>query len=127
MGLQWDPANDDFLFNINFKKKKDDITKRQALSDVARIFDPLGWLSPVTILAKLFIQKLWLLQSTWDEVLPKELKDEWDEFTKHLIEIQKIRIPRWIKSQNDTELEIHGFADASEKAYAAVSSNPAWT
>lgn len=119
LGLQWDPNSDSFVFNINFNSNSC-VTKRQALSEVARIFDPLGWLSPVTIVAKLFIQKLWLLQSAWDEVLSKELNKEWSEFTKHLPELQQIEVPRWIGTTGNSQIELHGFADASEKAYAAV-------
>ncbi|XP_037816112.1 uncharacterized protein LOC119606616 [Lucilia sericata] len=70
LGLQWDPVLDQFKFNINFSLNGE-LTKRRALSEVAKIFDPLGWLSPVTVVAKLFVRKLWLLQCTWDEELPR--------------------------------------------------------
>lgn len=48
---------------------------------MSKIFDPLGWLSPVTVVAKLFIEKLWLLHCTWDEELHDDLKKEWLQFT----------------------------------------------
>ena len=118
LGLQWDPVMDHFDFKINFSTKE--LTKRHALSEVARIFDPLGWLSPVTIVAKLFIQKLWLSQLNWDDILSEDHIREWHEFVKYLPELQQIKVPRWIQTTRNSQLELHGFSDASEKAYAAV-------
>ncbi|XP_046810810.1 uncharacterized protein LOC124420759 [Lucilia cuprina] len=119
LGLQWDPVLDNFKFGINFSNN-DKITKRHVLSEVAKIFDPLGWLSPVTVLAKLFIQKLWLLQNKWDEVIPDELNNEWQVFKNNISSLQEIRVPRWVQLTTKSRFELHGFADASEKAYAAV-------
>ncbi|XP_065356309.1 uncharacterized protein LOC135950707 [Calliphora vicina] len=118
LGLQWDPVMDNFKFGINFSNN-DKITKRHVLSEVAKIFDPLGWLSPVTVLAKLFIQKLWLLQNKWDEVIPDELNNEWQVFRNNISCLQEIRVPRWVQLTTTSRFELHGFADASEKAYAA--------
>ncbi|XP_053968405.1 uncharacterized protein LOC128869828 [Anastrepha ludens] len=119
LGIQWDPAKDMFGFNMNLSTEKL-VTKRKALSDLARIFDPMGWLSPMTVLAKLFIQKLWLMKLNWDELLDENLAKEWQEFMQHVPAIKRIKIPRWFETKNDFKIELHGFADASEKAYAAV-------
>ena len=55
LGLQWNPQNDTFSFNMHLADNKP-VTKRSALSYIAKIFDPMGWLTPVTVTAKLFIQ-----------------------------------------------------------------------
>ena len=34
--------------------------------------------------------------------------------------IKEIKIPRWIQTTAKSKLILHGFADASDKAYAAV-------
>lgn len=98
------------------------ITKRSILSDVARLFDPFGWLSPVVITAKVLIQKLWLCSLGWDDELPSDLCEEWARYRDNLINLQNIKIPRWLKStsENYKDIQLHGFADASTQAYAAV-------
>ncbi|GFY67204.1 uncharacterized protein TNIN_379631 [Trichonephila inaurata madagascariensis] len=68
LGLIWDSKEDRFIFNINFKFKGE-ITKRSFLSQSARLFDPLGFLSTCTILIKIFYQQLWLLKLDWDDAL----------------------------------------------------------
>ncbi|XP_037959436.1 uncharacterized protein LOC119688843 [Teleopsis dalmanni] len=59
LGLQWNPNNDIFMFKIA-ESRDVYITKRMALSYLGKIFDPLGLLAPVTVLVKLFVQKLWI-------------------------------------------------------------------
>ncbi|CAH2226403.1 jg22167, partial [Pararge aegeria aegeria] len=97
------------------------ITKRSILSDVARLFDPFGWLAPVIVMAKVLIQKLWLCSLGWDDELPVELREEWMKYRGELIHLQHLKIPRWLKTTNNNkDVQIHGFADASTQAYAAV-------
>lgn len=96
------------------------VTKRQAISDIARLFDPLGWLAPSVVLAKAFIQKLWLAGVGWDEALNRELVQEWNTYREELALLTKVRIPRWLRSKSKDKLELHGFSDASKIAYSAV-------
>lgn len=122
LGLTWDRKDDTFKFTINLPEARCPVTKRAILSDVARLFDPFGWLSPVIVDAKVFIQKLWLCNMGWDDELPSQLIDEWMTYRRELIHLQNIAIPRWFKTTpiNYENIELHGFADASMKAYAAV-------
>ncbi|GFW01392.1 integrase catalytic domain-containing protein [Trichonephila clavipes] len=46
------------------------ITKRLILSVVQKIFDPIGLLTPTTLLPKLLLQNLWKLKISWDHELP---------------------------------------------------------
>ncbi|CAL8119444.1 unnamed protein product [Orchesella dallaii] len=92
------------------------------LSQLARVFDPLGLITPVTINAKLFMQLLWKNEVHWDEKLPNALCKEWRMYIEQLNDIDKIHIPRWIQSDDEsvTFTQLHAFSDASERAYGAV-------
>ncbi|XP_053687258.1 uncharacterized protein LOC128736793 [Sabethes cyaneus] len=120
LGLLWDSISDDFRFNVPKWNSSAVITKRVVLSDAARIFDPLGLVSPVTILAKIFLQELWKGSLDWDIPLPEELEQYWVEFRRNMLSLESITVPRWIGiCSTCVQLELHGFCDASEKAYGA--------
>ncbi|GFR09639.1 DUF1758 domain-containing protein [Trichonephila clavata] len=83
LGLTWNSVKDTFIFNlkVNFP---DNITKRSFLSQSARLFDPLGFLTPCTVYIKIFYQQLWLLKLDWDSPLPDALATKWKTFRKEL-------------------------------------------
>ena len=60
LGLYWNNNTDSFCFKINFIFSET-VTKRSLLSDLAKLFDSLGWLAPTTIKAKIIFQRLWKL------------------------------------------------------------------
>lgn len=49
--------------------KKGKVTKRSILTQVAQIYDPLGWLGPSTVKAKIILQRLWQKKGSWDELV----------------------------------------------------------
>ena len=59
LGIRLNPNPDHFGFTVKHDKGAL-FTKRQTLSEVSRLSDPLGWLSPTTIQHKFFVQLLWL-------------------------------------------------------------------
>lgn len=120
LGLHWAPISDTFRFKTNLVTEKFH-TKRSILSQVARIYDPLGWLTPVTIKTKLLLQNLWVNENKWDEPVPSDIEKEWLEILNTLPQVEEILIPRWIFTQSSCQrIELHGFCDASEKAYGAA-------
>lgn len=45
----------------------------------------------------------------------------WRLYQEKLQALEKIQVPRWLaRSQHDQSVELHGFSDASERAYDAV-------
>ncbi|XP_046608774.1 uncharacterized protein LOC124299556 [Neodiprion virginianus] len=88
------------------------------LSQAAQLFDPLGWLTPITTRAKITIQSTWLINAKWDDPLPQHILQDWREFHTQWTTLSNIRIPRWLIRTN--RIELHGFSDASEQAYADV-------
>ncbi|CAG7823874.1 unnamed protein product, partial [Allacma fusca] len=80
LGLQWNPPTDSFSFSVVLPSRRSVHTKRSLLSDISKIFDPLGWLSPITIRTKILFQSLWALKISWDEALPSNVVDEWNVY-----------------------------------------------
>ncbi|XP_065162139.1 uncharacterized protein [Atheta coriaria] len=117
LGTTWDPQEDTIMVRIN-RNVSTKITKRSILSDISKIFDPLGWLSPVIIIIKLQILKLWSDKIDWDENLNEENTEKWQLFCRQLPDIESIQLQRWVSTT--ANMEQHGFCDASEKAYGAV-------
>lgn len=122
LGMRWNPVGDHFNFNVTADFSTNiKATKRNILSDIARLFDPMGFVEPCTVAAKSFIKKLWLAGLGWDDEIPPELAEEWHRFRSDLPVIANITIPRWLQIKSVyTDIEIHGFSDASERAYAAA-------
>ncbi|XP_070529784.1 uncharacterized protein [Cardiocondyla obscurior] len=56
---EWRPDSDEFSFCVSVRSF-DAVTKRTVLSQAAQLFDPLGWLAPAIVQAKIFFQGLWL-------------------------------------------------------------------
>lgn len=120
LGVQWAPNEDKFCYKFSFSHVEY-FTKRNILSDIAKIFDPLGWISPCLITAKLLIQDLWAEQKQWDEPLPRDKWIIWENLRSGLQEIaNNLWIPRWLHSVSTSDIEIHGFSDASTQAYAVA-------
>lgn len=121
LGLTWNRNQDEFEYAVNLPAMSAPVTKRKVISDISRLYDPLGWIAPSIISAKIFIQKLWMSGLGWDEELPQGLLEEWITYRKNLTQLTNFRLPRWMKSESNNRLvEIHGFCDASNVAYGAV-------
>ncbi|GFT43610.1 integrase catalytic domain-containing protein [Trichonephila clavipes] len=73
LGIIWNPKLDCFLFRIE-QQRPTSFTKRLVLSTISRIFDPLGLLGPIITWAKIFMQRLWLLELGWSDELPLKKK-----------------------------------------------------
>ncbi|XP_071640874.1 uncharacterized protein [Temnothorax longispinosus] len=78
------------------------------------------WLTPVVIRAKILIQSTWLKGLEWDAPLPATDAQQWESFLGELPRLELVRATRWLDSGADSRVEIHGFADASERDYAAA-------
>ncbi|XP_054272911.1 uncharacterized protein LOC128993174 [Macrosteles quadrilineatus] len=118
LGLHWDPTNDVFIFKLqDFSPAS---TKRSILSTVAKIYDPLGFLAPVTFLAKGIMQELWKLGLNWDEEIPFHLKSVWEEFIKQLRNLSDLTIPRLVVPNKPLSYQLVGFSDASAQGYCAT-------
>ncbi|GFW55993.1 uncharacterized protein TNCV_373991 [Trichonephila clavipes] len=123
LGLLWRPQKDTLAFSVSSIADVSDsctITKRSVLSTTAKIFDPLGLISPVVTKAKLVMQELWRLKLDWKDSLPIHLETQWKRFVKSLAAINNLDIPRYILLDDALRIELHGYCDSSLRAYGAA-------
>ncbi|XP_037818722.1 uncharacterized protein LOC119608392, partial [Lucilia sericata] len=120
LGIRWNAGSDSFYFVPTEFTEPLKFTKREVLSHIARLFDPAGWLAPCVIVAKILMQQIWAEGTGWDEVLSPQSLAQWKIFQSNYSYIKDIHIPRWINFVPNSNIQFHGFCDASEKAYAAV-------
>lgn len=114
LGLHWDPKKDNLVIEHQILDEQN-LSKRKVLSLIARIFDPLGLISPVTIRYKQFMQKLWLAKLDWNDKLPEPLVKEWTSLYTQLQQMNNFAIPRCYGTTNAVNIQLVGFADASLK------------
>ncbi|UYV63732.1 hypothetical protein LAZ67_2005453 [Cordylochernes scorpioides] len=119
LGIVWDHVQDTFRVNITLPEEV--VTKRDLLSNIARIFDPIGFLSPTTVALKIIMQELWRGGTGWDEHIPNDIKEKWNNFRAELLKLEDLSIPRYVWAcEKDRDVQHHGFCDASSVAYSAV-------
>ncbi|GFR23951.1 integrase catalytic domain-containing protein [Trichonephila clavata] len=98
---------------------KEPVTKRLLLKLMSKFYDPLGLFSPVTVIVKILFQDTWLSGIKWDELLPPAVAQQWHKWINELQCLKDKRIPRWIGFSETSDVTIHMFCDASERAYGA--------
>lgn len=116
--MKWNPNSDSFSYSVGVLDRQ--CTKRTILSELARIYDVLGFLSPLTFFAKHLIQHLWTLGLDWDEIPPQNVLEKWMAYKHQLPSLSQIKIHRFLFSSQTLSGQLHGFCDSSEKGYAAV-------
>ncbi|KAJ8932988.1 hypothetical protein NQ314_014297 [Rhamnusium bicolor] len=77
LGLSWSPMSDHFHFSSPQNSYITDCTKRNVLSFIGKIFDPLGLVGPIVVQGKLLLQQIWARKLNWDDVLPLDILKEW--------------------------------------------------
>ena len=124
LGVKWNRVHDELVVDIAaiFAKPSTRMTKRAVSSEAARIFDPLGLVSPVTIKLKLFLQQLHVAGFDWDTPLSPQLAQEWTALVNSLQNASPLRVPRRYCSStiSSGRVSLHRFCDASQTANGAV-------
>ena len=126
LGVAWNAGTDDLTFNftelIRYAESLT-FTKRSLLKFTAKLFDPLGFLSPYIIQLKILFQKLCDDHKCWDDPLHGELLEKYKSIVSELHFLSRVKVPRYYfeVSYDDVDtIQLHGFSDASSHAYAAV-------
>ena len=122
LGVEWHSKLDHFRLTTNEPPSFDNLTKRGLVSDIAKTFDVLGWFSPTMVKAKILLQRVWEVGVDWDQDISQYIAEEWLRWRMELKLLSKKHISRYYFHEDASikELQLHGFCDASENAYASV-------
>ena len=117
--MQWNTADS----TLQFQAKpwwNGKFTKRTALSFANQFYDPLGWMVPIEIKMRLFVQELWSKNYDWEQSFEKDkdLTKEWEILRNEYEISQQIILPR--STCNAEKADLHVFCDASKTIYGAV-------
>ncbi|KAK7889072.1 hypothetical protein WMY93_024632 [Mugilogobius chulae] len=92
LGLSWEVKMDTFTFQVSISDKP--YTRRGVLSTINSLFDPLGFVAPVTIQGKSLLRELTLDGTDWDAPLPQDKHNMWQTWRDSLQELEHLHIPR---------------------------------
>lgn len=120
LGLWWDPSKDLLSYCLKLQNDNSTLTKRRILSAIAKIYDPLGLISPIVTKAKLIMQQIWTLKLEWDDPVPSIIQIAWTRFIEELEFLKEITIPRKLVPDTNSNIELIVFCDASLSAYGAI-------
>ena len=79
LGIEWNISSDQFRPNVSDSLYVNTMTKRNVVSDVAKVFDALGLFSPVTVKMKILLQRLWEIKLDWDDPVPEDILEVWSQ------------------------------------------------
>ena len=124
LGINWNIDRGE-IFNefreIHEYASKLPITKRLLLKSTAKVFDPLGALSPFLIRMKVLFQELAVEKISWDEELKGEFLKRYLDLLSQLGKYTNISFPRcYFKEKKIANIQLHGFSDTSEVTFASV-------
>ena len=126
LGIKWNSSADNLIFTFErlvLMGKELPPTKRNLLKAVASLFDPIGFISPAAVQLQILLQEACLLNLEWHMSFPESLTNVYLVLLKDLENALSITLPRcyFDVAQGDMEqYSLHGFCDASNKAYCAV-------
>lgn len=97
LGLYWQPDEDAFFVKVHLKSDRSfiaSLTERQLLSEIARIYDPIGVFAPVTIRAKLLLQEVWKENRQLDDIVSENIIQLFGEYYNDIENFDKLSIRR---------------------------------
>ena len=127
LGLKWDIEDDKFVREVSDKlmsaTSKVPLTKRGMVSVVYSLFDPLGFIAPYIMKAKLLLQTLNRKGIGWDEPVTDAECLQWERWIDDLDKLREVKIDRCFKPEGFgkvQETQLHLFSDASRKGYSVT-------
>ena len=126
LGVQWNFVEDNLVFDLmSVARLASECrpTKRNIAAVAAKFYDPTGFISPVVVQFKLLFQELCESKADWDDTLEGHLRVKWDKLVASLQNSQPLLLERCYFKEPRNEIvccNLHGFCDASLKAYGAV-------
>ena len=118
LGVPWDKSED--TLGVTFPNSPAELVKRGILANLAKVYDPLGLVSPVMLDGKRINRETCNQKVTWDAPLPEVITRQWIAWEK--------QSPTFLPKQRSLatfreliqEVQLHAFCDASGYGVSAA-------
>ena len=121
LGIAWNSTEDTFTISTARVTTEVQLTKRDVLRKVATIFDPLGFVSPFVVKAKILLQELWSRGYDWDDVIHDEIASRIGSWYEQLKSLGNVKVARCLREAKEVVAKrVVTFVDASLQAYGTV-------
>ena len=122
LGMKWNIEEDKFVWEVSDERlaavSSKPLTRRGVLSVIYSMFDPLGFIAPYLMKAKLLLQLLCRRKCGWDDQLGEDEQNQWTRWREDLPKLGEVKVSRCFKPETFGEVktrELHLFSDASRK------------
>ncbi len=117
LGLEWSKDSD--TLHVVLPTEETVKTKRGILAKLSRIYDPLGFISPMSLRGKLIYRSTCDAKRAWDAPMPDNLIEEWNRWENDLR--ADVEVPRSLTAHREPieSIKLHSFGDASKNGVAA--------
>ncbi len=119
LGHVWNKQEDTLEIQVPAVPENEPVTKRSILSQLGKVYDPLGIISPTMAEGKHIYREACEEKKGWNSEVSPSLKKQWLKWNKQL---KNVKVPRSLTggSEDVKAIELHVFADASNLACSAV-------
>ena len=116
-GLKWNTARDELGFSGPILDSTTcPSSKREFLSLVALVFDPVGLLAPALLQLKVMLREFWKAGLDRDQEILPTIRDQVSLMSSDLRALPSVTVPRWVGIEPFDDLQMHVFAAASKYA-----------
>ena len=115
LGHSWDKREDTLVIQVPKSCEETPLTKRTILSQLGKVYDPLGIISATMVQGKHLYRDACDKRKSWNAEVSPSLPKDWNKWT---MQLQDVKIPRSLIRESTTveAVDIHQFADASNLA-----------
>ena len=121
LGVRWSIVEDQFRYVSRLNANHEKVTRRVMVSQIARVYDPLGLVTPAIHRGKVLMQEACRLQLPWDAEVPPPLERSWLAWVDSMGEVDSLKFERCLVPAGfeDGVAELHVFSDASLSGFGA--------
>ena len=118
LGIVWDKAKD--TLHVCFPATPAEQTKCGTLTNLVKVYDPLGIVSPAMLEGKVLYRESCTEKKAWDAPLSEETMKKWKKWERSLPEAVSVRRSIPLYQEEIDENQLHAFGDASGRGACAA-------
>ena len=120
LGLKWNKSKATLTVSFPAVDTNTTMTKRKILSKLAKVYDPLGLVSPIILQGKMIFRDVCKTKAPWDTDIQEPLSKHWRDWEKSLPSEETVPHPTVNYREPVLNVELHTFGDASMKGVAVL-------